>query len=63
MIRNHVLIEQSVRTVLDVAIRTFTTGSFANDNSLGKKKEAKSAGLMPASSKDRQICVNLFDNS
>lgn len=46
--------------VLDAEIRTFTTGSFTNNANLGKKKEAKSAGLIPASNNDRHIKVKLF---
>jgi hypothetical protein len=52
--------EHKVRIVLEVAIRTFTTGSLANETNLGKKNDAKSAGLMPASNNDLHICVNLL---
>jgi hypothetical protein len=48
--------------VLEAEIRTFTTGSFANNANLGKKKETKSAGLIPASNNDRHIKVKLYHN-
>lgn len=47
--------EHNVFIVLEVAMRTFTTGSLLREISLGKKNEAKSAGLIPSSSKDRHI--------
>lgn len=41
-------------------MRTFTMGSSDSGASLGRKKDAKSAAHIPASSKSLHICTNLY---